>query len=210
MAWGLAVLLGALVGCTNLSLFQTPEVVEEDAVSAGGGVTVTKHYGRHFDLHERNPEWIIAPNVNIWYRKGVREGLEIQTMFWLPLGLQGGAKYQLVGEAGVPGAQMAIGANVGYINMRDNKDDNAETLHMTDIYIPLHTGYRFSDSFAGYVTPRYILRILAGERSDRWHTIAASVGVALGKDTQVHLEFTPGFDITHRLTLFTGGFGVNF
>ena len=212
---GLVTLVAMSTGCANLASFQTAEVVEEGDRTAGVGTTFTRYSleGLGFTDEDEEDPYITVQALMGWYRHGVTDGLELRVAAWFPFGYKVGVKAALLDEAATEGEglQLAVGADVGHISVGAGAGDTSETGHIIDIYVPFYTGYRFSSSFAAYVTPQYIARVVtAGGETDFGHTGGGTVGMAIGENTEVHLEATGGYDFLVDAPAFTVGAGLAF
>lgn len=97
--------------------------------------------------------------------------------------------------------------------------DTETSTSLLDIYVPVYTGYRVSESFAVYLTPKYIMRAAFGSASsgdeessstEVFHIPAATLGVALGSSVEFLVEGTVGYDTVTEALVYTAGIGVGF
>jgi hypothetical protein len=213
----LIILAFALIatGCANFASFQSADTVPEGEGVLGVGASYTAY---EIDIGDE-PTSATVPAVNIWYRRGITDEFELHTNVWLPFGATIGAKYQLLGERKTPGFGFSLGADIGYLSISTGSGDTEASTSLLDIYVPVYTGYRVSESFAVYLTPKYIMRAAFGSASsgdeeasstEIFHIPAATLGVALGSSVEFLVEGTVGYDTVTEALVYTAGIGVGF
>jgi hypothetical protein len=122
----------------------------------------------------------------------------------VPFGASVGGKYMLVGEHDKNGFVFSPGLDIS-VPITVTVNDESSTL--IDLYVPMHMGYRASDAFEVYWTPKYVLRFLGG---DIGHAPGATVSVALGKDTTFMVEGSALYDTLSEQPILSFGVGVAF
>jgi hypothetical protein len=196
------------VGCANYATLQDPDVVEKGKGSFGIGVSYSTYSFEWAvsDSADSTHEFSI-PALNLWYRKGITDKLEAHVNMWLPLGLTIGVKYQLLGSLQKKGFGLAVGLDGGYLQM--GADSSKVTL--VDLYVPIYTGFKFSESFGLYFVPKYIPRLTFGEfESGLRNVVAGTLGLRLGKETRFMVECTYGRDLAAELPVLTTAMGISF
>ncbi len=202
-------LLGAvalLSGCPSFAQFQEADVLEKGESKFGVGIGATSY---SFDVGvdgDEDIETFTVPQLSVWGRYGLTEKLELHGHIWLPFGATLGGKYQLIGNRKQEGFALSVGGDVGYLTISSG---DLET-NILDIYIPIYTGYRFSEDFALYLTPKYDLRILSGSSSGTAHLFGGTVGTAIGKDVQFIMEASVLMDSDLGEPVVNGGIGLAF
>ncbi len=205
----------ATSGCANYASFQSADTVPEGQGVAGIGMTYSGYEAEVGDQTES----FSVPALNLWYRRGITEEFEVHGNIWIPFGASLGAKYQLLGGRKTPGLSLSLGADLGYLSITTGSGDTEASASVLDVYIPVYTGYRVSEGFAVYFTPKYILRAAfasassgSAEASDNelYHTPGATIGVAIGSDIEFLIEGTVAYDLTNEYAAYTAGIGIGF
>lgn len=170
----------------------------------GVGATVTAY---EIQLADEEPESFLVPALNFWTRYGLSDRVELHGRAWLPLGATIGTKVQLLGDRTEAGFGLSTGLDVGYLRFTSGNSSST----VIDTYVPLYTGYRFSEGFTTYLSPKYLLRAqTGGDRVALAHSVGGTLGLAAGKKSKLYLEGTGVYDITNRGLSWTGGIGVGF
>jgi hypothetical protein len=182
------------VGATFTSYEVEVETTSTATDAAGNEVTTTQTESESFTI----------PAVTVSGRYGLTEKLELHGVAWLPFGMSVGGKYMLVGEHEKNGFVFSPGLDIS-VPITISVNDESSTL--IDLYVPMHMGYRASDAFEVYWTPKYVLRFFGG---DLGHAPGATVGVALGKDTTFMVEGSVLYDTLSERPIVNVGVGVGF
>jgi hypothetical protein len=204
---GAAAALAIASGCANYASLQDADVMEKDTGSFGIGASFTS-YNFTWSVNDSisDTSSISTPAVNFWYRKGITDRLEAHANVWIPLGVTFGLKYQLLGAPKRNGFGLSLGLDAGYLQM--GSDSSKVTI--VDVYVPLYTGYKFSESFALYVVPKYIPRFVLGDESKIVNIIAGTGGIRIGNKTRFMIEGTYGYDATYKLPIVNTAAGISF
>lgn len=209
----------ALAGCANYSTLQEAETMPARKLKIGVGAafnrypvefestaTETLADGSQVTTTTSEHESFTVPTVAAWARYGLSDRLELHGMAWLPLGLSVGGKYMLIGDRTQHGFILSPGLDVT-MPVTISLGDNDESYTLMDVMIPLHGGYRVNDAFEIYVTPKYLMRMLNFSPS---HSAGGTLGLALGRHTQVLLEGGVFYDINAEMPILNGGLGFSF
>jgi hypothetical protein len=205
-------------GCANFATLQTAETMGKDKFELGVGATFTSYTvevestssvtdGMGNVVSETTTtetESFTIPAFTLSGRYGLTEKLELHGVMWLPLGASVGGKYMLVGSQDENGFIFSPGLDIS-APITITVNDESDTL--IDLYVPMHMGYRASEAFEVYWTPKYILRLYGG---DVGHAAGATVGVALGKDTVFMVEGSALYDTLSEEPIINVGVGVAF
>ena len=195
---------GALPGCASFATFQELDTMAKGTNQVGLGATVT---GYELDLGEEEPEALLIPAANLWARYGVTDRLEAHGRIWMPLGATVGGKVQLLGDRTKQGFGLATGLDVGYL--RVSIGETSAT--WIDTYVPLYTGYRVSESFTTYLSPKYLLRTQTGTGDTAFsHSLGGTLGLAAGRKTRLYLEGTGVYDLSVGGLSWDWGLGIGF
>lgn len=203
-----------LGGCANFATLQTAETMQKDKFEIGVGATFTGYEVKFestttdpntgAEVTETERETFTVPAVTVSGRYGLSDRLELHGVIWLPFGASAGGKYMLVGEPDSNGFKLSPGLDIS-APITITVNDESSTL--IDLYVPLHMGYRASDAFEVYWTPKYVMRFYGG---DFGHAPGATLGVALGKDTTFMVEGSALYDTLSEKPIFNVGLGVAF
>ena len=185
-----------LGGCANYALLQDAATMPKDEAAIGVGAAVTAYdvevettvtdvdaAGQPSQESVETRETFVVPSAVVFLRAGITEQLELHGAAWFPFGASIGAKYMVLGDR-TGGFVLSPGLDV---TVPITGAINGENFLLMDIMVPLHMGYRFGPAFAGYLTPRYVARILSGELVNAG---GGTLGVAIGHRMQVLLEGT--------------------
>jgi hypothetical protein len=209
--------LALIGGCANFATLQTAETMKKDKFELGLGATFTA-YEAKLETTVTQPDaagnpvtrtstestTFTVPALTVSGRYGLTDRLELHGVAWLPFGASAGGKYMLIGEPDENGFVFSPGLD---ISVPITVTVNDESSMLIDLYVPLHMGYRASDSFEVYWTPKYVLRVFGG---DIGHAPGATVGVALGSDTTIMLEASMLYDTLSEKPIINAGVGVAF
>jgi hypothetical protein len=200
-AWFVAI-AWTVVGCANFSQLQEADTLPRGEFRMGAGASVTAY---ETEIGSESDTFIV-PAANVWARYGITDEFEMHANLWIPLGASVGGKYQLVGGPTQEGFALSLGLDVGALSL--SSGDSKVTV--VDFYVPVYTGYRFSEAFQLYLTPKYVLRTLFGDATDLQHMAGGTLGVTIGKGFRFHIEGSGLYDITLGAPVVNGAFGFTF
>lgn len=214
----LALALSLASGCANFATLQTAETMEKEKFELGVGATFTSYeftseattsttdaMGNVVgETTVTESDTFTVPAVTVSGRYGLTEKLELHGVIWVPLGASVGGKYMLVGSQDENGFIFSPGLDIS-APITITVNDESSTL--IDLYVPMHMGYRASEAFEVYWTPKYVLRFYGG---DLGHAPGATVGVAIGKDTKFMIEGSALYDTLSEEPIINVGLGVAF
>jgi len=168
---GLFMMLGLIMssGCANVSTLQTARTLapDESEITIGAGYATLSATSTGTDIS------FSAPYFEGYYKAGLAENLDFGVKLTLIGTLSADVKYQLVD---VDAFALAVGAGLGYVTIN--------SASIIDILLPIYVSYDFSDMFALYGSPKYLLRTGGGSSS----LLGSSLGVKWGKTSGVYLE----------------------
>lgn len=169
-------------GCASLSSFQTAKTLPVGEHQTHVAAGFLKGKVANYDIS--------LPVLEAMYRQGLSEKLDFGVKYTFPVTLVGDIKYNLVGND-LPGKgtsvnPVAVAAGLGAGYLRVTSGDN--TSNLIDVYVPVYFSFHTSESFATYLAPKYILRIMTGSSSGTSHLVAPTLGVMIGKKAGVALE----------------------
>ena len=191
------------VGCANYASLQDADVMEKGKGSFGVGISYTSYT---FDLDSNITVEANTPALNLWYRKGISDKFEVHANMWFPMGLTIGVKYQLVGSLQKPGFGFSTGLDGGYLQL----GNDSSKVTIVDLYVPLYTGFKFSENFGIYLVPKYIPRFVFGDKVKIANIIAGTGGIRVGKNTMFMVEGTYGYDATYKKPIVNTAMGISF
>lgn len=196
--------------CISMSSLQTAEILKqgEGRVLFGLGYYTSPAINKAIDdLDEatnnttKNDD-LKMPYIELGYRRALSETFELGFKYTFPgsLGLDG--KFGLLNTENF---DLALGLGVGYLTYASESSgttSNSPTKFKStiiDFTVPLYTSYRINESFALYMSPKYIVRsISSSDTSDgvsttskgSQHFAGASIGTMIGSDKGVAIEVT--------------------
>lgn len=184
-----------MVGCANMSTLQTGRALKagEGQVLLGGG-----YYGSP-SVNEAVDADLAFPYLEVGYRRGIVENLELGVKATIPgtIGLDG--KYQLL-DAG--DFALAAGLGAGYLSLSSGEGENEVSNTIIDVTVPVYASYHLGDYVALYTSPKYLMRLISGDSSGSSHLLGATGGVRLGNTWGVYVEGTFMKDLTSEFDAF--------
>lgn len=179
--------------CVNMSTLQTAKALDpgKQRVLVGGGYYASPSVDAEASEASGSDVSLALPYMEVGYRRGIIERLELGAKVTIPgtVGLDG--KYQLV-NAG----KFAVAAGLGaaYLKIESGSDDMKSSTSLIDTVVPVYVSYDVAKPFAVYTAPKYVLRYASstdsmGEQlSGTSHLIGATVGARVGNRWGLFLE----------------------
>lgn len=203
-----ALAIVSLTGCVSMSGLQTARTLPpgESQATFGGGVyssdSLVKSQEDQVQL-----EKISLPYLEASYRRGFGEKWDAGVKVALIGTLNADMKYSLF--AGEQWA-FAVGAGLGYIDYESSSGLDTQKYKVTiiDIHLPLYASYDFSDRFAVYMIPKYILRTMSGDSSDSASLAGGTLGLKVGNRWGMYLEGSQIFDLSSNFSLSQGNASI--
>jgi hypothetical protein len=154
--------------------YQSPDLNEDASAATGEETTIS------------------LPYMELGYRRGIVDNVEV------------GAKYTLPGTAGIDGKYqfldagkfaLAAGVGVGYFKLSSEDTNGMEaSTTVIDTIVPLYASYDVAKAFALYTAPKYVMRYGKSVDFDGMsssgldHLVGATVGTRLGNNWGLFLE----------------------
>ncbi len=168
-----------------MSSLQTAETLEK-------GKKQTTFGGGTFNSEETSGTTKLKtdlPYVEASYREGFGKDFDAGLKITIIGSYTADAKYRIYdGDA----FDFSVGGGVGYLEYSTGTGA-AETKHTAyDLMLPVYASYRFAETFAMYVTPRYVYRMAntsgATSASASTTLTGGAAGVKIGKSWGMYLE----------------------
>jgi hypothetical protein len=181
----LIAIIGSQVACASMSSLQTAEVLEPGKTQQtfGGGYYASEETSNNVSLSTK------LPYLEYSYREGVTKDFDA------------GVKLTIIGAAAVDGKyrlydgekfDFAIGGALGYMSIKTGSGATETENTIIDLMVPVYASYRFSDQWAAYLTPRYVLRMNSRSGSDGGSSsgslIGGAGGLKIGKEWGAYVE----------------------
>lgn len=184
--------------CVNMSTLQTAKALEpgKQRVLVGGGYyaspSVNADVSSSTSTSSSSSSVSLAlPYMEIGYRRGIVENLELGAKVTIPgtVGLDG--KYQLV-RAG----NFAVAAGLGgaYLKLDSGDDQMKTSTQLIDAIVPVYVSYDIAKPFSIYASPKYVARFAQSTdtngamSSGMENLVGATAGVKLGNTFGLFLE----------------------
>jgi hypothetical protein len=173
----LLITLACGVGCVNMSTLQTAQALApgEQRFIVGGGYYTSPSVDAAASKPTGSDVNLALPYVELGYRRGIIDRLELGAKLTIPgtIGLDG--KYQLVQSGNLA---VAVGLGGGYLSIDSGSGNDKTSTRLIDILIPAYVSYDIARPFAIYVSPKYIARFASS--TDSAGTSSTSVGQLAG------------------------------
>jgi hypothetical protein len=174
-------------GCASMSSMQTAEALKvgDQQFTVGGGTYNSKSFNVAMSGTSTDPD-LTASVLEISYRRGMAEKIDVGIKYTLPGTLTADGKYQFLdGET----FDAAAGLGLDYFSMETGPDNARTKTTIIDLIVPLYLSAKLSDSFTPYLSPRYLLRNISGVSSGTTSVIGATGGVKIGKTWGLYVEY---------------------
>ena len=178
-------LLVSQTACVSMSSLQTAETLEKGKkqTTFGGGTFNTNETSGATTLNTS------LPYVEASYREGFGENFDAGLKVTIIGSYTADAKYRLIDTKSF---DFSVGAGIGYLSYTTGSGTTETKTTAYDFMLPIYASYRFTDTFAAYVTPRYVYRMAntsGATTADANTTLAGgAAGVKIGKSWGVYLE----------------------
>jgi hypothetical protein len=181
-------------GCVNMSTLQTARALEpgQGRVLLGGGVAIVS-VDPPVEWNGDSGSQLLLPAafVEVDYRRGIAEGVELGLKATLPGAISIDGKIELWDEHGVA---LSVGLGLARDDDRRSEDESGKYLYeleWLDVFVPAYASIDLADAMALYVSPKYLVRCPTGDEGDRTERLAVvALGTRLGRDRGVFLEMT--------------------
>lgn len=175
--------------CANMSTLQTGRALPagEGRILIGGGYYTSPDVNEDASSILGEESDLTFPYAEIGYRRGIIENLELGAKVTIPGTIALDGKYQFV-DAG--GFALAAGVGAGYLSISSGEGDNEISSTVIDLMVPIYASYHIGDYVALYTSPKYALRVLAGDSSGTSHLVGGTGGVKVGNTIGVFFEGT--------------------
>jgi hypothetical protein len=189
---GIGLISAAMTGCVNMSSHQTAEVLKpnESRTLIGGGYFMSEEINAGLDeASSGEVKDIKFPYLEMSYRRGIIEKLDVGAKLTIIGTIAGDAKYQLFNNEKFAAA---AGAGLGYLSMSSGEGESKIESKIIDLMVPFYTSYRMAENFALYLTPQYVYRNISSSDGDKDGTslIGSTLGMMIGKTAGMTLEAT--------------------
>ena len=188
--------------CVNMSTLQTAKSLDpgKQRILVGGGYYASPSVDA--DASEATGEDIslALPYMEVGYRRGIVQNLELGAKVTIPGTVGLDAKYQLVSRG-----KFAAAAGLGgaYLSIESGAEDDpmkAKT-KLVDIIVPFYVSYDVAKPLAVYMAPKYVARFASstdemGTVSGTSHLAGATLGTRLGSRAGLFLETSYLKDLT--------------
>lgn len=185
---GLSCLVGQ-TACVSMSSLQTAETLEK-------GKKQTTFGGGYYTSQETSNGTTVStklPYLEYSYREGLAKDFDAGLKLTIVGSLAADAKYRLYDGKDF---DFSVGGGVGYMSLKTGSGNTETNNTIIDLMVPLYASYRFDDSWAVYLTPRYVLRMNNQSSTAPGATSSNSTaslfggagGVKIGKSWGAYLE----------------------
>jgi len=190
-----ALVIGTLaltVGCVNMSTLQTAQALDpgKQRILVGGGYYASPSVNETAST-TANDVSLALPYMEVGYRRGIVENLELGAKVTIPGTVGLDAKYQLV-KAG----DFAVAAGLGgsYLSISSTSNNMTTSTKLVDAIVPIYVSYDIAKPFAVYASPKYVARFAQSTDENGMMTsgmenlVGATLGTRLGSRFGLFLE----------------------
>ena len=188
--------LAALVfttACVNMSTLQTAKALDpgKQRILVGGGYYASPSVNADASASTGSSVSLALPYMELGYRRGIVENLELGAKVTIPGTVGMDAKYQLV-RAG----NFAVAAGLGgaYLKLDSGDDTMKTSTQLIDAIVPVYVSYDIAKPFSVYASPKYVARFAQSTdangtmASGMENLVGATAGVKLGNGFGIFLE----------------------
>lgn len=172
-------------GCVSMSSLQTAETLKkgQKQQTFGGGTYNSE------EVVDNNTVKKDVPYLEYSYREGLSDNVDAGLKLTIIGSAAADVKYRLIdGDA----FDFSVGAGVGYFNLKTGSGETEVENTSIDLMVPIYASYRFNESWAAYLTPRYVHRMTSYSGAASGSTSASlgggAAGVKIGNTWGVYLE----------------------
>lgn len=202
-----AVLIALSAGCVNISTLQTARALEpgKQQILVGGGFYASPSVNASASAATGNNESLALPYLELGYRRGIVDRLELGAKVTVPGTVGFDGKYQL---ASAGKFAVAAGLGGGYLKLSTGSGDSQTSTQLIDVMVPVYVSYDVASAFAVYASPKYVLRFASSTddmgmtSSATSHLAGGTAGVRVGERFGVYLEASYLKDISSSFDSF--------
>lgn len=175
------------ISCVGISTFQTADTLRdgESRVYYGGG------YYTSPSLNEMVEEVSIAedikvPFVEVGYRRGIKDRLDVGAKLAMIGSAVIDAKYHLIDETDY---DISVGGGLGYFSIASGSGEDEVKTTAIDLIVPLYASYKLSSWISPYLSPKVIIRNVKSDDGSKTSPMGGvTLGIMLGENTHFALE----------------------
>jgi hypothetical protein len=185
--------LALTTACVNMSTLQTAKALDpgKQRVLVGGGYYASPSVDAEASEASGSDVSLALPYMEVGYRRGIIERLELGAKVTIPGTVGLDAKYQLVNAGKFA---VATGLGAAYLKIESGSDDSKTSTMLMDTVVPLYVSYDVAKPFAVYTAPKYVFRYASStdameeQISGTSHLLGATVGARIGNGWGLFLE----------------------
>lgn len=212
--WASLLLVSTLAtGCVNMSTLQTGRALAPGTgrVLVGGGYytspdlnAAANEANTANDPNAKPLPDLKAPYLEVGYRRGIVENLELGLKLTIPGTIALDGKYQILNLGPF---FLAAGVGVGYLSLTSGPADKPLKSSLIDVMVPVYASLEPLSWLAIYVSPKYVFRATnttGGDNpgSSTTQMVGSSAGLKLGDGTGVFAEGTLLRDLKSKANTF--------
>jgi hypothetical protein len=181
-------------GCVNSSTLQTAKAMDpgQQRILVGGGYYASPSLDADASAAANEDVSLKMPYMELGYRRGIVDKVELGAKVTLPGTAGVDAKYQFVNAGKLA---VAAGLGTGYLKISSGAEGSMTSSTIVDAIVPVYASYDVSRFFAVYSSPKYVLRYAKSiDESDMSstsgmnHLVGGTMGVRLGQNKGLFLE----------------------
>ena len=203
----LVVSLTIVTGCVNMSTLQTAKALDpgKQRILVGGGYYASPSVNADASASTGSEVSLALPYMEIGYRRGIIDNLELGAKVTIPGTTGLDAKYQLV-SAGDFAVAAGLGASYLKISSTDSQGMETST-QLFDTIVPVYVSYDIAKPLAVYVSPKYVLRYATSvdpmeTKTGVSNLVGATAGFRLGNTWGIFLESSYLKDVSSKFDSF--------
>jgi thiazole synthase ThiGH ThiG subunit len=188
-----ALLLVVFTGCVNSSTLQTAKALDpgKQRILVGGGFYASPSVDADASESTGEEVSLALPYMELGYRRGIVDKVELGAKVTLPGTAGVDAKYQLVQKGDLA---LAAGLGTGYLKISSGAEGMQTSTTLVDAIVPVYASYDLAKAFAVYTSPKYVLRYAKSVDEMNMsttginHLVGATAGVRIGNNLGLYLE----------------------
>ncbi len=186
--------LALAAGCVNMSTLQTAKALDpgKQRILVGGGYYASPSVNADASSSSGSDVSLALPYMELGYRRGIVDKLELGAKATIPGTAGIDAKYQLVNAGKFA---VAAGLGGGYLKIESGEEVMKTSTRLIDVIVPAYVSYDVAKPLAFYASPKYVMRFANSidqvdmtSKSGVAHLVGATAGVRLGNTFGLFLE----------------------
>jgi len=202
----LVVSLTIAAGCVNMSTLQTAKALDpgKQRILVGGGYYASPSVNADASASTGSDVSLALPYMEIGYRRGIIDNLELGAKVTIPGTTGLDAKYQLVSAGDFA---VAAGLGASYLKISSTSNGMETSTQLFDTIVPVYVSYDIAKPLAVYLSPKYVFRYASSvdpmeTKTGTSNLVGATAGFRLGNTWGIFLESSYLKDVSSKFDSF--------